>query len=147
MEPIEKLTHLIEFIQNRYKLEVSNLEKYSFTLDFEGEANTYKLKCNWEEEYLNFFITPFATSARSEQCFSSLSKYLIKANSNMEWVYFSIRSDGVPELNSYLPLAGLSEQTIERVLAYLLYYGDKHYFNVLNLANNENAKISDLSID
>jgi hypothetical protein len=141
MDYFEEFSEVGEYLTREYNVEKENQETASWELLLEGEANSYSVIAHWKEKSLLLTVDSFGPSPRDEVCGYRLNRYLLEANDEMKWGFFSLDRDGSSELNINLPLSGLNENVIKRAFDHLLYYGDKHYFNVLNLANNSHAKI------
>ncbi|MBU1238810.1 hypothetical protein KKF84_10565 [Myxococcota bacterium] len=141
MEHFSDTRELDIFLDDTFAvLEKGEDGKY-WKLRLEGEANQYKVHLRWLDENLLLTVDPYGPPPRDKECAARLHHYLLAANDEMRWGFFSIDRDYSVELNINLPQASLNDQVLKRALDHLLFYGDRHYFNVLNLANSAQAKV------
>ena len=140
MELFEDSSELFSFVKSVFK-NYKQINDNELSIEVDGEANTYNLKIEWLSESCEIYIEHYGTSPKNSKCALRLYEYLLKANASMAYIYFSVLEDNRPELKSRLSLEGLNSSLVQKVLEYIVMYADTHYFNVLNLANNEQAKI------
>ncbi|MBN2723409.1 MAG: hypothetical protein JXR95_04995 [Deltaproteobacteria bacterium] len=141
MDNFETKEDFDEFLKSHYNTSLSVRGENIWNVDIEGDANSYRITVSWEDENIYLSIKNYGLSPRNPKCALRLYEYLLHANREMQWTFFSIDENLAPYLMISIPSSGFSPETVKRAVDYLVYYGDLNYFNIINLANDERAQI------
>jgi hypothetical protein len=105
---------------------------------FRGDVNSFRFFVRLTENWIFFTIVPFVVAPRTEQSALSLYRHLLKLNREINMAKFAIDDDADVVLTVELPTENLDASEFKDALDALSYYADKHYLDVLNLAQGHN---------
>ena len=100
---------------------------------FRGEVASFRFYVRLTENWVFFIIDPFVLRARSEAAFA-LYERLLQLNRDMTYAKFALDSDDDVVLTVECPTQNLDYAEFKDALDFLSYYADRHYLEVLNLA-------------
>ena len=107
---------------------------------FRGDVNSFRFFVRLTENWIFFTIVPFVVGPKSDQASLQLYRHLLRLTREINMAKFAIDDDLDVVLTVELPTEHLEEGEFKDALDALSYYADKHYLDVLNLAQQEPRK-------
>ena len=104
---------------------------------FRGDVNSFRFFVRLTENWIFFTIVPFVVAPKHESQALALYRHLLKLNREINMAKLAIDDDGDVVLTVELPTENLDESEFKDALDALSYYADKHYLEVLNLAQQK----------
>jgi hypothetical protein len=104
---------------------------------FRGDVNSFRFFVRLTENWIFFTIVPFVVAPKLEATALALYRHLLKLNREINMAKFAIDDDADVVLTVELPTENLDESEFKDALDALSYYADKHYLDVLNLAQTK----------
>jgi hypothetical protein len=109
---------------------------------FRGDANSFRFFVRLTDNWIFFTIVPFVVAPRSEGCERNLYRHLLRLNREINLAKFAVDDDNDVVLTVEFPTESFVYSQFKDALDALSYYADRHYLEVLNLAQDEGAKLS-----
>jgi Putative bacterial sensory transduction regulator len=107
---------------------------------FRGEVAPFRFYVRLTDNWVFFIIAPFVLTAKSEAASAALFRRLLRLNQDMTLAKFALDSDEDVVLTVEFPTESIDYSEFKDALDVLSYYADRHYLEVLNLAQQEPAK-------
>lgn len=107
---------------------------------FRGDVNSFRFFVRLTENWIFFTIVPFVVAPKNESCALQLYRHLLRLNREVNMAKFAIDDDADVVLTVELPTENIDESEFKDALDALSYYADKHYLDVLNLAQQERSR-------
>ncbi len=104
---------------------------------FRGEVAPFRFYVRLTENWIFFIINPFVLPAKSPEAALSLHKRLLRLNQDMTLAKFALDQDDDVVLTVEFPTESIDYSEFKDALDVLSYYADRHYLEVLNLAQQE----------
>jgi hypothetical protein len=104
---------------------------------FRGDVNSFRFFVRLTDNWIFFTIVPFVVAPKHESQALALYRHLLKLNREINMAKFAIDDDADVVLTVELPTENLDESEFKDALDALSYYADKHYLDVLNLAQQK----------
>jgi hypothetical protein len=101
---------------------------------FRGDVNSFRFFLRLTENWVFFTIVPFVVAPRSDASALDLYRHLLKLNREINMAKFAIDDDADVVLTVELPTENINEAEFKDALDALSYYADRHYLDILNLA-------------
>lgn len=101
---------------------------------FRGQVAPFRFYVRLTESWLFFIISPFAIPSQEERVAAALFRRLLQLNQDMTLAKFSLDSDGDVVLTVEYPVEHLGYAEFRDALDVLAYYADRHYVEVINVA-------------
>src|SRR5262245_12446280 len=116
------------------------IDEHTWRSGFRGEVNSFRFFVRLTDNWIFFTIVPFVVAPRSDERALDLYGHLLRLNREMNMAKFAIDDDADVVLTVELPIESLDESEFKDALDALSYYADKHYLEVLNLAQQGNTR-------
>jgi hypothetical protein len=116
------------------------VDEHTWRSGFRGDVNSFRFFVRLTENWIFFTIVPFVVAPKSEAAALGLYRHLLKLNREMNMAKFAIDDDNDVVLTVELPTENLDESEFKDALDALSYYADKHYLDVLNLAQKTDLR-------
>jgi hypothetical protein len=100
---------------------------------FRGDVASFRFYVRLTENWIFFIIDPFVLRARSETA-HAVHERLLQLNRDMTYAKFALDSDDDVVLTVECPTRNLDYGAFKDALDFLSYYADRHYLEILNLA-------------
>jgi len=110
------------------------VDDHTWRSGFRGDVNSFRFFVRLTENWIFFTIVPFVVAPKLESSALNLYRHLLKLNREINMAKFAIDDDSDVVLTVELPTENLDESEFKDALDALSYYADKHYLDVLNLA-------------
>jgi hypothetical protein len=107
---------------------------------FRGEVAPFRFYVRLTENWVFFIIAPFVLPAKNADCATALHKRLLRLNQDMTLAKFALDNDDDVVLTVEFPTENIDYSEFKDALDVLSYYADRHYLEVLNLAQQERPK-------
>jgi hypothetical protein len=104
---------------------------------FRGDVNSFRFFVRLTDNWIFFTIVPFVVAPKNEASALGLYRHLLKLNREINMAKFAIDDDADVVLTVELPTENLDEGEFKDALDALSYYADRHYLDVLNLAQQK----------
>ena len=104
---------------------------------FRGEVAPFRFYVRLTENWVFFIISPFVLPARNPASRSALYQKLLRLNQDMTLAKFALDSDEDVVLTVEFPTESIDYSEFKDALDVLAYYADRHYLEVLNLAQQQ----------
>ena len=114
------------------------IDEHTWRSGFRGDVNSFRFFVRLTENWIFFTIVPFVVAPRTEESALALYRHLLKLNREINMAKFAIDDDADVVLTVELPTENLDASEFKDALDALSYYADKHYLDVLNLAQGHN---------
>ena len=118
------------------------VDDHTWRSGFRGDVNSFRFFVRLTDNWIFFTIVPFVVAPKNEECALQLYRHLLRLNREMNMAKFAIDDDADVVLTVELPTENLDESEFKDALDALSYYADRHYLEVLNLAQLERRKQS-----
>ena len=109
---------------------------------FRGDVNSFRFFVRLTDNWIFFTIVPFVVAPKNDACALQLYRHLLKLNREINMAKFAIDDDADVVLTVELPTDNLNEGSFKDALDALAYYADKHYLEVLNVAQQHSRRAS-----
>src|SRR5438045_1315093 len=113
------------------------VDDHTWRSGFRGEVNSFRFFVRLTDNWIFFTIVPFVVAPRTEVAALGLYRQLLKLNREINMAKFAIDDDADVVLTVELPTENLDEGEFKDALDALSYYADRHYLDVLNLAQQK----------
>jgi hypothetical protein len=113
------------------------VDDHTWRSGFRGDVNSFRFFVRLTDNWIFFTIVPFVVAPKTEHAALSLYRHLLKLNREINMAKFAIDDDADVVLTVELPTENLDESEFKDALDALSYYADKHYLDVLNLAQQK----------
>src|SRR5260370_35866288 len=113
---------------------------------FRGEVAPFRFYVRLTDNWVFFIIAPFVLPAKKESSAAALYRRLLRLNQDMTLAKFALDNDEDVVLTVEFPTESIDYSEFKAALDLLSYYADRHYLEVLNLAQQEPTKPSLLSL-
>src|SRR5256885_4226380 len=107
---------------------------------FRGDVNSFRFFVRLTENWIFFTIVPFVVGPKSDAAALQLYRHLLKLNREINMAKFAVDDDLDVVLTVELPIESIDEGEFKDALDALSYYADKHYLDVLTLAQQEQKR-------
>ena len=114
------------------------VDDHTWRSGFRGDVNSFRFFVRLTENWIFFTIVPFVVAPKNEQATLQLYRHLLRLNREINMAKFAIDDDADVVLTVELPTENLDASEFKDALDALSYYADKHYLDVLNLAQGHN---------
>jgi len=101
---------------------------------FRGEVSSFRFFVRLSQHWIFFTIVPFLIAPKDAECQRRLYRRLLELNREINMAKFAIDEDEDVVLTVELPVEALENSEFKDALDALSYYADKHYLELLNLA-------------
>ena len=118
------------------------IDENTWRSGFRGDVNSFRFFVRLTENWIFFTIVPFVVAPKNQECALQLYRHLLRLNREMNMAKFAIDDDADVVLTVELPTENLDESEFKDALDALSYYADRHYVEVLNLAQVDPRKQS-----
>ncbi len=108
---------------------------------FRGEVAPFRFYVRLTENWVFFIISPFVLTPKSTASTALLYQRLLQLNQDMTMAKFALDSDDDVVLTVEFPSQSLKYAEFKDALDVLSYYADRHYLEVINLAQREPARV------
>jgi hypothetical protein len=133
--PVFMLTHKdVEEYLSRDGWPFERLDNYTWRSGFRGDVNSFRFFVRLTENWIFFTIVPFVVGPKEEETALKLYRHLLRLNREVNMAKFAIDDDHDVVLTVELPTQNLGESEFKDALDALSYYADRHYLDILNLA-------------
>lgn len=106
---------------------------------FRGQVAPFRFYIRLTENWVFFIIAPFVLPPRDAESAANLHRRLLRLNQDMTLAKFALDSDDDIVLTVEFPSRSLDYDGFKNALDALSYYADRHYVEVLNLAQQPPA--------
>jgi len=106
---------------------------------FRGEVAPFRFYVRLTDNWVFFIINPFVLPAKTPEGAQALHKRLLRLNQDMTLAKFALDQDDDVVLTVEFPTESIDYSEFKDALDVLSYYADRHYLEVLNLAQQERA--------
>jgi hypothetical protein len=113
------------------------VDDHTWRSGFRGDVNSFRFFVRLTDNWIFFTIVPFVVAPKSEGAALALYRHLLKLNREINMAKFAIDDDADVVLTVELPTENLDESEFKDALDALSYYADKHYLDILNLAQQK----------
>jgi hypothetical protein len=110
------------------------VDDHTWRSGFRGDVNSFRFFVRLTDNWIFFTIVPFVVAPKSEASALALYRHLLRLNREINMAKFAIDDDADVVLTVELPTENIDESEFKDALDALSYYADKHYLDVLNLA-------------
>ena len=110
------------------------VDGHTWRSGFRGDVNSFRFFVRLTDNWIFFTIVPFVVAPKNDQCALQLYRHLLRLNREINMAKFAIDDDADVVLTVEMPTENLDESEFKDALDALSYYADKHYLDVLNLA-------------
>ncbi len=110
------------------------VDSHTWRSGFRGDVNSFRFFVRLTDNWIFFTIVPFVVAPKTPEGTLALYRHLLRLNREINMAKFAIDDDGDTVLTVELPTENLDESEFKDALDALSYYADKHYLDVLNLA-------------
>jgi hypothetical protein len=107
---------------------------------FRGEVAPFRFYVRLTENWVFFIISPFVLPPKSKSAAAELYRRLLRLNQDMTLAKFALDNDEDIVLTVEFPTESIDYSEFKDALDVLSYYADRHYLEVLNLAQQEPTK-------
>jgi len=119
---------------------VERVDRNTWRSGFRGDVNSFRFYVRLTDNWIFFTIVPFVVAPRSDDHVRELYRHLLRLNREINMAKFAIDDDADVVLTVELPTENIDESEFKDALDALSYYADKHYLDVLNLAQQPPAR-------
>ncbi len=113
------------------------VDGHTWRSGFRGDVNSFRFFVRLTDNWIFFTIVPFVVGPKLEGAALRMYRHLLKLNREINMAKFAIDDDADVVLTVELPTENLDESEFKDALDALSYYADKHYLDVLNLAQRQ----------
>jgi hypothetical protein len=110
------------------------VDDHTWRSGFRGDVNSFRFFVRLTENWIFFTIVPFVVAPKQEGAALKMYRHLLRLNREINMAKFAIDDDSDVVLTVELPTENLDESEFKDALDALSYYADRHYLDVLNLA-------------
>ncbi len=110
------------------------VDQFTWRSGFRGESSSFRFFLRLTENWVFFTIVPFVVAPRGEKNALRLYSHLLKLNREINMAKFAIDDDSDVILTVEMPTDQLNETEFKNALDALSYYADRHYLEILNIA-------------
>jgi Putative bacterial sensory transduction regulator len=118
------------------------IDENTWRSGFRGDVNSFRFFVRLTDNWIFFTIVPFVVAPKNDECALQLYRHLLRLNREINMAKFAIDDDADVVLTVELPTENIDESEFKDALDALSYYADRHYLEVLNLAQLEPRKQS-----
>ncbi len=101
---------------------------------FRGEVAPFRFYIRLTDNWIFFIIAPFVLPPRDAGSAAALHRRLLRLNQDMTLAKFALDNDDDIVLTVEFPTQAIGYEGFKDALDALSYYADRHYLEVLNLA-------------
>lgn len=112
------------------------VDNHTWRSGFRGDVNSFRFFVRLTDNWIFFTIVPFVVGPKLEAAELRMYRHLLKLNREINMAKFAIDDDADVVLTVELPTESLNESEFKDALDALSYYADRHYLDVLNLAQS-----------
>ncbi|HEY7956093.1 MAG: YbjN domain-containing protein [Polyangia bacterium] len=116
------------------------VDDHTWRSGFRGDVNSFRFFVRLTDNWIFFTIVPFVVAPKHESQALQLYRHLLRLNREINMAKFAIDDDADVVLTVELPTENLDESEFKDALDALSYYADRHYLDVLNLAQQDPRK-------
>ncbi len=118
------------------------VDDHTWRSGFRGDVNSFRFFVRLTDNWIFFTIVPFVVAPKHEPQALALYRHLLKLNREINMAKFAIDDDSDVVLTVELPTENIDEGEFKDALDALSYYADRHYLEVLNIAQLDPKRAS-----
>lgn len=113
------------------------LDEHTWRSGFRGDISSFRFFVRLTPNWVFLTIVPFIIAPKSEKAALRLYTHLLTLNREINMAKFAIDQDGDVVLTVELGTETFEEGALKHALDALSYYADRHYLEILNIAQEK----------